>query len=372
MFRALVVLRTVLLVNAVALNLFRRDNFDHPGWGIAAVALMVAWTGFAIWAYDALRRRVPLLLVADLAVAVGLMLASPLIKGEGLRATIPGFWVAAALIAWGIHWRWKGGLIAAGLITAADLLVRNEVTQSNYGNIFLLMIAGPIVGYLCESIQRMAVERDRAERAAAVATERARLARAVHDGVLQVLALVQRRGAELGTDGADLARLAGDQERALRSLIRQQDSIQVEAARMDAGKSQLDLTPAIELCGAGRSLRVDVVTPGAPVLVPEPVGTELLSVVGACLDNIATHVGDGARAWLFLEDLPDSVVVSVRDDGPGISDGRLAEAEAQGRLGVSGSIRGRMRDLGGTAQLTSGPGQGTEWELSVPKPPPDR
>ena len=243
---------------------------------------MVAWTAFAIWAYDARRRRVPLLLVADLAVAAGLMLASPLIKGEGLRATIPGFWVAAALIAWAIHWRWKGGLVAAAIICAADLLIRNEVTQSNYGNIFLLMIAGPIVGYLCASIQQMAAERDRAERAAAVATERARLARAVHDGVLQVLALVQRRGSELGADGAELGRLAGEQETALRSLIRQQDSIQVAAVG-----SQLDLTAAIERCGVGRSLRVDVVTPGAPVLVPEQIGTELMSVVGACLDNIA-------------------------------------------------------------------------------------
>ena len=48
----------------------------------------------------------------------------------------------------------------------------------------------------------MAVERDQALRAAAVAQERARLARAVHDGVLQVLALVQRRGGELGGDSA--------------------------------------------------------------------------------------------------------------------------------------------------------------------------
>ena len=62
--------------------------------------------------------------------------------------------------------------------------------------------------------------------------------------------------------------------------------------------------------------------------------------------------------------------MSVRDDGPGIPEGRLAEAEEQGRLGVSESIRGRMRDLGGRAELTTAPGQGTEWELSVPKSPP--
>jgi signal transduction histidine kinase len=55
----------------------------------------------------------------------------------------------------------------------------------------------------------------------------------------------------------------------------------------------------------------------------------------------------------------------VRDDGPGIPAGRLEEAAAQGRLGVTGSIRGRLADLGGTAVLTTGD-FGTEWELLVP------
>ena len=49
--------------------------------------------------------------------------------------------------------------------------------------------------------------------------ERARLARAVHDGVLQVLTLVQRRGTELGGEAAELGRLAGEQEAALRALV---------------------------------------------------------------------------------------------------------------------------------------------------------
>ena len=43
------------------------------------------------------------------------------------------------------------------------------MTQANYGNVFLLMIAGPVVGYLCGSLVAMAVDRDQALRAAAVA-----------------------------------------------------------------------------------------------------------------------------------------------------------------------------------------------------------
>ncbi|WP_037893534.1 ATP-binding protein, partial [Streptomyces sp. Tu 6176] len=70
---------------------------------------------------------------------------------------------------------------------------------------------------------------------------------------------------------------------------------------------------------------------------------------------------------ILLEDEPDTVLVTVRDDGPGIPEGRLAQAEGEGRLGVAQSIRGRLRDIGGTAELISVPGQGTEVELSVPR-----
>jgi signal transduction histidine kinase len=59
------------------------------------------------------------------------------------------------------------------------------------------------------------------------------------------------------------------------------------------------------------------------------------------------------------------VTVSVRDDGAGFGEGRLAMAAAEGRLGVSHSIVGRIREVGGTASLTSSPGLGTEVELRV-------
>ena len=86
-------------------------------------------------------------------------------------------------------------------------------------------------------------------------SERARLARAVHDGVLQVLALVQRRGAELGGEAAELGRLAGEQEAALRALIRGQDAVAAVGVR-----ATLDL--AAELARLAAVRRVSVAGPG--------------------------------------------------------------------------------------------------------------
>jgi signal transduction histidine kinase len=322
---------------------------------------MVVWTAVAIWAYAEPRRRTPGLLLADLAIAEALLLVSPVVKGEGMQATVPGFWVMGALFAWAIHWRLLGGLVAGVALSLSDLAVRGHVTQANYGNVFLLLIGGPIVGFLCASLTQMADERDRAERVAAAAAERARLARAVHDGVLQVLALVQRRGAELGGDAADLGRLAGEQEAALRTLIRRQDAVEVPAG---SDPVPADLTSALTRLEATR--RVTVAAPARPVLLSAEVVDEVVSVVAACLDNVAAHVGPEAPAWVLLEELPDRLSLSVRDEGPGIPEGRLDQAVQEGRLGVSESIRGRVADLGGTAELVTG-SFGTEWEFTLPK-----
>ncbi|MGY2702870.1 MacS family sensor histidine kinase [Nocardioides sp. HB32] len=358
LFLAVAVLRVVLLGNAVLLNIWHAEELQRPAAGVACLVLMTAWTGIATWAYAEPRRRTFRLLAADLGIAMGLLLVSPLVKDDGVTSSVPGFWVIAALAAWAIQYRAAGGLAAGALLAGADL-ARQEVDASDYGNTFLLLVGGAILGFMCQSLQEMATERDVAERAAAVAAERARLARAVHDGVLQVLALVQRRGRELGGDGAELGRLAGEQEHALRALIREQDEVSV------AGGDTVDVGAA--LTRLERRDQVTVSTPGVPVELPAATALELVAATSACLDNVRTHVGTDAPAWVLLQAFPDRVEVSVRDDGPGIPAGRLDEAAAQGRLGVAESIRGRIADLGGTADLVSGD-FGTEWELVVPRP----
>ncbi len=191
-----------------------------------------------------------------------------------------------------------------------------------------------MVGYSTSLIGEATEARAEAERIAAAMAERARLARAVHDGVLQVLTLVQRRGTELGGEAAELGRLAGEQESALRALVQGN-----AAATAATASGRADLVEALNRL---QSRTVTVSAPAHAVLLAAAAVDELVAVVRACLDNVRTHVGTDAPAWVLVEELGDRVVVTVRDEGPGIAAGRLEEARAEGRLGVAGSIRGRM------------------------------
>jgi signal transduction histidine kinase len=357
LFGALAVLRLVVLLNAIGLNIYRRGTFEHPVAAVVCVATMVMWTAIAYWAYGHPEQRTATLLVADLALAVALVLVTPWVKGADFTATMPGSWVIGALVAWSIRFRLWGGFGAGLALAIADLALRQELRASDYGDAFLLILSGTIVGYLCDSLQKMAAERDAAERATAAAAERARLARVVHDGVLQVLALVQRRGRELGGAAEELGELAGEQERELRRLIRVQSSAVIGTETVDLGSAlaQLESIPG-----------VTVSTPGEPVELPSTTAHELMAAVRECLDNVKAHVGDHASAWVLLQADPSRVEVSVRDDGPGIPAGRIEAATADGRLGIIESIRGRITALGGTTDLLTGP-SGTEWEIAVPR-----
>lgn len=377
LFRALIVLRVILLGYALLLNGLRRDEFDRPLLALTAMLVMVAWTAFTTWAYDAPRRRRLPLYVADLAVAVLLMLSTPLVQSEAMldrhASTVPTFWVAAAVLAWAAGRRWTEAVCAALVLAVTDISVRTATVGATWGNLFLLLVAAGVVGYTADILRRAAEVVAAAERVAAVQAERVRLARAVHDGVLQVLGLVKRHGLET-PDLARLGRLAGEQEVALRALIqydaRTHGSRTDGAARPDASATR-DLVAALEqLRGEHPHGRLVTLSgPGGRVELPSYPVEELAAVVRACLDNVRRHVGEEAPVWVLVEELPDAVVVSVRDEGPGIPAGRLEAAEQEGRMGVCGSIRGRMTDLGGSAELVTGPGVGTEWELRLPRRP---
>ncbi len=307
---------------------------------------MLLWTAVTPVLYA--RRRGWPLLVVDLLLTVAALLSSVLVLTraaiEAGDPTLTVSWAAAPVLTWAVQAGWPGGAVAAAVVGAAAVTERGEVAQGTSNSLVLLLLVGAVVGYVVGLARRAETAYARAVELQATAAERERLAREVHDGVLQALALVSRRAGD-----PQLAALAAQQEASLRRLV---------AGPALAPPGEADLRA---LLPAGPD--VELAAPAGPVTLPAPVARELAAAVAAAVDNARRH--GGGRAWLLVEDEGDAVVVTVRDDGPGIAPGRLEEAEAQGRLGVARSVRGRVQDLGGTVLVTSTPGHGTEVELRV-------
>lgn len=371
---ALGVARLVLLGYAVVVNALHVQDYRHPLAAGAVLGILATWTMVAPWLYKAVARR-PGLIVAELALAIAALLITPWVQGATAAdpdtPTLASFWIAAPVLASAVQWAWRGGLASALVVGGVDLAVQAEPRQSAAGYVFLLALTGLVAGYAAALVRAGTRERTEAAAVQAATAERERLARAVHDGVLQTLAYVQRQGAEIGGPAAELAELARDQEEALRGLVQggvngsvPQAASEADASGAPPGAGTRDVAAMLHR-HAGPA--VSVATPGSPVPLPGPAAEELVAAVAAALDNAARHAG-GASAYVLLEDTGDAVVVSVGDDGPGIPAGRLDEAAAAGRMGVTGSIVGRLAAVGGTAELITS-STGTEWELRVPRRP---
>lgn len=361
-WRAIAVYRVASLGYA-ALLMASAGGYQRPVAGWLVLGAMTAWTAITTAAYSTARSRP--LLVADLLVTLGAMLASPYVQGPDARASglmpITATWVGGPVLAWAVYGGRRAGAIAAIVLSLGDLWLRGlsswHLSAPVNGSV-LLVLAGTVVGHMAR-LTRQAEERlQRAVEVEAAGRERERLARGIHDSVLQVLALVQRRGLEIGGEAAELGRLAGEQEEALREMIRSGP----DGTERD-GAGLTDLGARLRRFG---SATVTVSAPATPLPLPADQAREVVAAVGAALDNVRRHCGEDARAWVLAENDGVSITVTVRDEGPGIPAGRLVEAETEGRLGIARSIRGRVAGLGGTVTVTSVPGQGTEVELTVP------
>jgi hypothetical protein len=112
-----------------------------------------------------------------------------------------------------------GGVLAGLVQFGAAVIVRGGYDGRTLTSGVLLVTVGAVTGSVATLTVRAEAELAEATAARAAVAERERLARSIHDGVLQVLALVHRRGNEAGGDWALVATEAAEQEAALRRLI---------------------------------------------------------------------------------------------------------------------------------------------------------
>lgn len=365
LWRAAQIFRLLGFLYALGFNIAINDDLTRP---------VVAWLLFALLTAANIALAVGYILgpgrrwwcvATESAVFVAAMLSTFYVADaawiDANQSWPTTLWCASALLSAAVLGGAPAGFAAGALIGVTNFLVKGQVFF-NFGQnatFLLLVVSGIAVGLAASRARRTHAVLTAAVRAAAQAAERERLARHVHDGVLQALSLIARRGREIGGRTTELAELAATQEHRLRRLIAETPGDDAPAPPT----GRIDVGPALR---ALATETVSVSTPAEPVVLGAAVADELLAAATNILDNTDRHAGPQARSFVLLEDLGDRVVLSLRDDGCGIAPGRLAEAESEGRMGISRSIIGRMESLGGTVSLVSAPGAGTEWELTIP------
>jgi signal transduction histidine kinase len=178
--------------------------------------------------------------------------------------------------------------------------------------------------------------------------ERAAMAAHLHDSVLQTLALIQRHA----NDPALAAQLARRQERELRTWLYESERRPERSYRTAFEELALDVE---EL----HRVPVEVVVVG-----DAQVGERDEALVAAAREavvNAAQHAG-ADRVDVYVELGDELREAFVRDTGAGFDRTQVPP----GRRGIADSIIGRMERAGGTAEIDSTPGAGTEVHLRLP------
>jgi len=249
-----------------------------------------------------------------------------------------------------------GRLAGGGLLVVAGVAVflASNISSGTVGAVLvalavavagLALIGGPWIARLIRQLGAERTERVRVE-------EREEVAAHLHDSVLQTLALIQR-----SEDPARMRALARVQERDLRGWLYRRDDGGGDGTRNLVSDAVDAVTERIELA---HGIRIDTVVVG-----DRPVDPRLQAVVDACgeaLTNAAKHSGASVVS-LYLEVTDDEVTAFVRDQGAGFD----PDAVPSDRRGIADSILGRMARNGGSAEVRSAPGEGTEIRLDLPR-----
>ncbi|WP_017972588.1 MacS family sensor histidine kinase [Actinopolyspora halophila] len=353
-------LRVIALLYALVWFVIMFPAYARPALAVVVMAGMVCWTAFTFWRYSKPSGRTNRLVAVDQVVCMVLFAACYLVLTEEQLAsgqpTVVTIWHASMVTAAAVHWGTFSGLLSGAVAAAANFAMRGYIDPNMWMDTILHVTIGVLLGLASDTARTSTERLAKALRTEAATAERERLARDIHDSVLQVLARVRGRGRELGGEAAELATLAGEQETALRALV--------STGPAETSNGSTDLAAQLRALDSGR---VSVSVPATKVALPAGDASSLFSVVREALHNVTEHAGPRAQAWVLLEDLGDEVVLSIRDDGPGIPEGRLERASSEGRMGVAQSIRGRVESLGGTITLDTAEGEGTEWEIHFPR-----
>ena len=341
------------------------------GWSLVGARLVGAGLiAAAPWANGRLATRRPALLAVGLGIAAvlasaGVGLRTAAWDGAGVEGSsvmraavlLAVLWLVA-VIGFAIRYRRYGRDLDSWLSLAATLgffaelhLLLTPVVSSEHvlqGD-FLRLIA---YGVLLVGVWRAIAD---AEFGRAVADERGRVAREIHDGLAQYLFAITAQVSMLES-GASLEQVLPRLKRA--SVAAQQEArFAVLALSSAGGSARFDsaLRRYVDVLTADGELAVELDVDGNIRLAPDE-QIEVFRIVQEGLGNARRHAG-ASHAEVAIAQRAGRRIVSVRDDGVGFD-----EEEAAGGQGLE-NMRQRAEAIEGSLSLRSTPGRGTAIEV---------
>ncbi len=344
---------TALWAVTVAIVDARSGVLENPSFAFAVLGPVLAWSLAATW----LSRVDPQVLLRPAAQSIDMVLGAAVVIGESVvysgehPLTFGSLWQLAPILSAGVAYGLTGGLLAGaalGILSGISGALEEGVegrALTTLSALVLYCVAGAAAGAMMDRLRR-------AEDAVAEARARERIAQTLHDGVLQTLAVIQRRSSD-----AELVDLAAKQDRELRLWI-------THGADPHPG-GMVDITSSVAALVAELTERdripIQLVVVDAPPPADSGTAEVLLGAIREAATNAAKHA-DPERITVFIDSEESGTIrCEVRDNGTGMRSGAVEEG-----FGITTSLRAPIEALGGSVSIRSTPGSGTVVEMSVP------
>ena len=210
-------------------------------------------------------------------------------------------------------------------------------------------------------------------RAAATAIERARIARELHDGVIQSVTAVEMQVAALSlrlhpefpgvvTELRRLDTILREEVVRLRELMQQMKPLDVSPDQLVDG-----LADFIQRFQRETGIAARFITQLDRVALPPRACREVARIVHEALVNVRRHSG-ARNVFVRLATVNGDYRLSIDDDGCGFPfTGRFSQADLEAARKGPLVIKERVRLLGGQLTIESDPGRGARLEIAVPQ-----
>jgi signal transduction histidine kinase len=342
--------------------------YEIYSWGVFAAVRVGAPFG---------RRQVLAIHAVDVLAAASLTL---LIQGPTSPLFVLfGFTLLAAGYRWGLWETLWTGVITTALYGAETLLVMTTASRGGFLDseftlnsfiipfVYLLLFA-VMIGHLAE--RRKASRAELAD--FATAAERARLARELHDGVIQSLLGVKMHLEMLRLSGPASSRamieLQGSENLVAREVVNLR-TMMFELAPIGERPKELPalLHDLVERFQHASGIKTRFVSAGEIRNASSRGRHEIARIVQESLVNIYKHSGGARNVLVSLSAKNDQWELIVNDDGRGFDfEGRLTHEVLDRERKGPRIIKERVRLLGGSLTIESSPGSGSQLAITLP------